>query len=192
MAGPHCLRLIDTAGLNPAPAPLEKLGIEKTLERADEADLFLLVLDATQPAPVLPPALASRISNSPTIVVLNKTDLVGGAPVPLPSAGSPAVPVSALTGAGLEALTAAITRLADAFRGDTGDELIAINARHAHALGRARENLQAAQAKLGANEPVELLASDLRGVLDALGEISGKVDNERMLDRLFAAFCIGK
>ncbi|WP_415663365.1 tRNA uridine-5-carboxymethylaminomethyl(34) synthesis GTPase MnmE, partial [Rariglobus hedericola] len=49
--GPHCLRLIDTAGLNPSPAALEKLGMDKTLERAAEADLFLWVLDATRPIP---------------------------------------------------------------------------------------------------------------------------------------------
>jgi tRNA modification GTPase len=52
--GPHCIRLIDTAGLNASPTPLERRGMAKTLERAATADLILLVLDATRPAPALP------------------------------------------------------------------------------------------------------------------------------------------
>jgi tRNA modification GTPase len=203
-AGPHWLRLTDTAGLNPAPAPLEALGITKTHERAAEADLLLLVLDATRPAPPLPPEIAAALRLENTLVVLNKTDLLAdtkGSPFILRSA-SPSIPsfsfvpqpisVSALTGAGIEALQAEIVRRAEAFRQDTGEDLIAINARHAHALARAKTGLSDALGKLATNAPVELLASDLRETLAALGEIAGKVDNEQMLDRLFATFCIGK
>ncbi len=192
LVGPHCLRVIDTAGLNPSPAPLEKLGMVKTLERAAEADLFLLVFAADQLAPVLPPELKGLAQASNSIIIINKSDL-GNATSPenhFPRFLT--LPVSALTGAGLDALTDAITRFADSFQKDTGNDLIAINARHAHALGQAREGLAAALAKLTDGTAVELLASDLRGVLAAYGEISGKVDNERMLDALFATFCIGK
>jgi tRNA modification GTPase len=191
--GSHCLRLIDTAGLNPSPAPLEKLGMEKTLERAAEADLFLLVLDATRPHPELPKELAERLSAENALVVLNKIDLgdVGlGANQSI--VGKQIVRISAHTGEGLEGLIEAVVRRAEAFRRDQGDEVIAINARHAAALGQARDCLKAAGANLAAFGPVELLASDLRGALNALGEIGGKIDNERMLDHLFATFCIGK
>ena len=71
-------------------------------------------------------------------------------------------------------------------------ERVAINARHAGALQEAAESLLAARAKLGGAEASELIASDLRAALNALGEITGRIDNERMLDRLFATFCIGK
>jgi tRNA modification GTPase len=192
LLGPHGLRLIDTAGLNPSPAPLEKMGIEKTLERAGEADLFLLVFDATQPAPALPPGLLARIKIIPTLVVFNKIDLATGGIVPAPPAGLPAVQVSALTGRGLDELIASVARLAETFGQESGEERVAINARHADALARAREGLRAALAKLAGREAVELLASDLRVALDAFGEISGKIDHERVLDRLFATFCIGK
>ncbi len=189
--GPHCLRLIDTAGLNPTPAALERLGMDKTLERAAEADLFLWVLDATRPAPALPPEVASRLSPGNTVVLLNKSDLLASSP-PLPAPALSAVKVSALTGDGLSVLTEHITRLADAFRQDQGDEIIAINARHADALRRATECLKTARDKVDIHGPAELLASDLRGALDAFGEIAGKIDNERMLDHLFKTFCIGK
>jgi tRNA modification GTPase len=192
IVGPHCLRVIDTAGLNPSPAPLEKLGMLKTLERAAEADLFLLVFAADQLAPVPPPELNGLAVASNSIIIFNKSDLGEFISSENHFPGFSALPVSALTGAGIDALTAAITRFADSFQKDTGNDLIAINARHAHALGQARECLAAARAKLEDGTAVELLASDLRGVLTAYGAISGKVDNERMLDALFATFCIGK
>ena len=192
IVGPHCLRVIDTAGLNPSPAPLEKLGMAKTLERAADANLFLVVLDATASNEALDPTLRSRMSATNTIVVLNKADLIDRPSPPTWSAELPVVAVSALTGVGFDALSAAIARLADAFQTQVGDDMIAVSARHAHALQEAKTSLRSALEKLTSSAPVELLASDLRAVLDAYGEITGKVDNERMLDQLFATFCIGK
>jgi tRNA modification GTPase len=195
--GPHWLRLIDTAGLNPSPAALEKLGMAKTLERAADADLFLWVLDATRPCPALPPAVVARLTPANAVVLLNKTDLLvegsaGAAFGGTTSLPYPSLRISALTGDGLGALTEQVLRMADAIRVDHGDEIIAINARHADALRRAGECLNIARQNVTSSGPVELLASDLRGALDALGEIAGKIDNERMLDHLFKTFCIGK
>jgi tRNA modification GTPase len=193
IVGPHCLRIIDTAGLNPSPAPLERLGMDKTLERANEADLFLLVFDPTQPPPAcLPIEVTDRMTANNSIIIFNKSDLSNNcATISLPL-DVPVFRISALTGDGIEALTTAIVRLADTFQQQVGTETIAINARHADALAQARKCLSEAQSKLKENAPVELLASDLRSVLEAYGTISGKVDNERMLDALFATFCIGK
>ena len=195
LVGPHCLRLIDTAGLNPTPGPVERRGIEKTIERAAEADVFLLVLDVTRQAiPTLPLDLLGPELVARTIVVLNKIDLLPELMPPI-VAGIPVsavkVLVSALTGAGLEDLRQAIVAKTDAFQNDPSD-VIAINARHAQALSSAQTLLESACAKLQRHEPMELAASDLRGALVAFGEIGGRVDNERMLDQLFASFCIGK
>jgi tRNA modification GTPase len=194
IVGPHSLRLIDTAGLNPLPSPLERLGMAKTVERAAEADLFLFIVDASlERAPTSPAEIAQMMTAEKTLVVLNKTDL----PCPLRLADLPAglgiAEVSAVTGAGLEALRARIAVLADRFA-STADQgaAVAINARHAHALGQARIALTDAESKLRANGPAELISSDLRAALAAFGEITGRIDNERLLDALFATFCIGK
>jgi tRNA modification GTPase len=191
LAGPHALRLVDTAGLNLTPSSLEKRGIDKTLEQAAEADIFLWVLDGTHAVPALPETLASRLTPANTITVFNKADLPQAAPVALPQ-NFRRVDISALTGQGVEGLRATIAQLADTFQSKVGDELIAINARHAQALALAQESLAAARQKLADHAAGELVASDLRGALAAFGEISGKIDNEQILDRLFATFCIGK
>jgi tRNA modification GTPase len=192
--GPHGLRLIDTAGLNPDATGIERIGIERTLERAAGADLYILVLDGTRPTPAIPDEIRSRITSTNTLVVINKCDLLadGGRPSAMGPAGFTFVSVSALTGAGLEQALAELSRLAQGLQTTVGEERIAINVRHAHFLAEARTGLESALEKVASKGPVELLASDLRAALNALGEISGKVDNERMLDQLFASFCIGK
>lgn len=189
LIGPHAIRLIDTAGLNPNPEELEKLGMDKALERAAEADLILWVVDAGRPCPDLPAAVWGRLCVDNVLFIRNKCDLGF---VCEPPVGLSVVDVSALTGDGVEALSVAIAARADALSGQQGDEVVAINARHADALRRAGDCLRGARAKLLDSGPVELLASDLRGALDACGEICGRVDNERMLDHLFKTFCIGK
>ncbi len=191
LAGAHALRLIDTAGLNPSPSSLEKRGIDKTIEQVAEADLFLWVIDATRPLPSLPSSVAARLSPANTLAVFNKTDLPTVPRGTLPQ-NFPAVNTSALTGTGFESLQSAIAARADSFQSECGDEVIAINARHAHALELANHCLDSAAQKLGSGIATELVASDLRVALDAFGQISGKIDHEKILDQLFASFCIGK
>ncbi|MBI5424282.1 MAG: tRNA uridine-5-carboxymethylaminomethyl(34) synthesis GTPase MnmE [Opitutae bacterium] len=194
--GQHALRLVDTAGLNAQPGALERRGIEKTLEQAGEADLFLWVLDASAATPpALPAHLRDRISAANTLTVLNKVDLApaGSGSSGTAVAGLPnPVAVSALRGDGIETLVAALEARAESFRTEVGEDWVAINARHADALGRAVQAIESALAGLTVGISSELVSSHLREALAAYGEISGRVDNERMLDVLFSSFCIGK
>lgn len=192
IVGPHCLRLIDTAGLNPSPAPLERLGMERTRERLQEADLVIAVADASREPVEFPSEINDVPARAVRINVLNKCDLSDSRALGSTLERNGAVEVSALTGQGIDELTDAISAAADSFRIDVGEDLIAVSARHAHALGEARGALGRARDILLSRGPVELLASELRTVLASYGEITGKVDNERMLDQLFATFCIGK
>lgn len=191
MVGAHCLRLIDTAGLNPSPAPLERLGMKRTVERLEEADLVIAVADASRPDVGLPPEVEHASGRGIRINVLNKCDLLSEAS-PAPTSAQGTIHISALNGSGIAELTAAIGAAADSFRTEHGEDAVAISARHAHALAEATAALRRANKILVTAGPVELVASELRSALAAYGEISGKVDNERMLDHLFATFCIGK
>jgi tRNA modification GTPase len=208
--GPHLLRLIDTAGLNPQPGEIERLGIAKTAERLAEADLVLWVIDAAalgaggSPTPAaaslaaLPELFARHLTPEKTLVVANKMDLAAsgfaGAGGGMEAAFR-CLEVSALRGTGIEALREAIVGLADGLSPELfAEEQLAVNARHADALRRAEASLNEALAGLSAVVPlpIELVSGDVRAGMDALGEIAGRVDNERMLDALFANFCIGK
>jgi tRNA modification GTPase len=190
VVGPHCLRIIDTAGINPSPAPLEKLGIEKTIECLAEADLCLLVIDSSNATDGFDDVLRLIPKRERVIVVYNKCDLTP-APTELP-VDIPVVRTSVVTGAGMDALLTAMVDLAERFRDDFGGDMMVINARHAEALREARVGLRSAMKKIGEHEPMEIIASELRQCLFFYGKIAGKVDNERVLDQLFASFCIGK
>jgi tRNA modification GTPase len=168
------------------------MGIAKTMERVQEADLILLVMDSTQPTPVFPDSLNSLLSRERTIVVSNKSDLLRHKNFSASYDGYEHIDISALSGQGLEQLQTAIIARVETLSVPLGAEIIIINARHADALGRAQVCLKAAREILQAGEASELIASELRGALAALGEIAGKIDNDQVLDRLFSTFCIGK
>lgn len=191
-ASGYGIRLIDTAGLNPSPAGIESLGMARSLERAADADLLVLVLDASRPASGIPPALGPLLRPESTLAVLNKADLLLEPVAARPPAGFASVTVSALTGAGIERLKEALGDYARRLAPQTEEDGVVVNARHARSLDEALMCGQSALAKFRNGEPSELIASDLRGLLDALGEISGRIDHERVLDVLFATFCIGK
>lgn len=192
IVGPHCLRLIDTAGLHSAPGTVEAIGIQRAHERAQEADLILWVYDGSNSA-----TTSNDVMNPPamvgvnTLIICNKGDIASRAQRNEASERG-ALVVSALTGEGIDELCAAIVGMAERCRDGADPDEVVINSRHADALRRAGDGLAAATAKLAGGDAIELLASDLREALEAYGEIAGRVDNERILDRLFASFCIGK
>ncbi len=192
LVGPHRVVLIDTAGVHDGASGVEQAGIRHTLQLAETADFFLLVLDRTAPPLHLPQTLLARLSLSNALIINNKTDLEGGSRSE-PFEGFHHVEASALTGSGINELRERLRTLIDARIGPEGDETrLMINSRHAGALDRALASLDRARALLASCAPLELVGSELRGVIDALGEIVGRIDNERVLDALFASFCIGK
>lgn len=194
MIGPWKIELLDTAGIRPDGGEIERKGIAHTMEQAETADFFLLVLDATKDSPEIPDTLKERMEETNTIVLENKIDLVD---TPRHGGFLPGVahaPVSLLRNQGLDAFREMwLERIGRGVPGaDAAADGVAVNARHAAALGEARDALSEASAKLRAGEFSELVAADLREAVDAVGKVVGKIDNERMLDSLFRQFCIGK
>ncbi|MGQ0544657.1 MAG: tRNA uridine-5-carboxymethylaminomethyl(34) synthesis GTPase MnmE [Betaproteobacteria bacterium] len=169
--------LVDTAGMRAAGDELEKLGIERTRQELERADLVLAVAEAggAEPAVAHLPPSAARI------VVYNKADLVPGFVAPPGS-----VAVSAKTGTGLDRLRAAILEAAG--WSSTGESVFLARERHLRALQRARFHLEAA----GGQKQWELFAEELRLAQTALGSITGEFGADDLLGEIFARFCIGK
>mgnify|MGYP006423007639 CR=1 FL=1 len=191
--GPHTIQLMDTAGLRDAEDPLEQQGTEMTERNLREADFILLVVDASQPPPSLNDSLLPLFHVEQSLLVLNKSDLSSTKMAEfMPELAR--VSVSAKQGEGLESLKETWVQKLDALTGFDGDEErgLQISARQSEALKRALEHLDAVESHWRSQSALELLASDLRETVNALGEIVGRVDNEQMLDQLFAQFCIGK
>lgn len=181
--------LADTAGLRDADGEVEREGVERARRRAEAADLTLVVLDGAHwPAA---DAAALEFAGATGLVAVNKADLLASAghasTGPLFAGGHPALAVSALTGAGLDALVS-VLRQRVAARFDVAAAPALTRERHRAALEACRGALVRAEAA----ESVELLAEDLRLAARALGRITGRVDVETVLDLIFRDFCIGK
>ncbi len=190
--GPYLLRVIDTAGLHEAASPLEAQGIQRTLAQIETADLLLVVLDSTRPAPTLPPAVQAALQGTQAIVVENKTDLAVRPELAAFAPARPHVRLSAARRTGLDTLRATIRRTLEEGLVIPDENAVLVSARHAAALQEAKAALAAALAKLGAADPAELVAADLHAAREALAAITGRIDNEAVLDRVFGQFCIGK
>lgn len=179
------LRLIDTAGVRDTHDTIEAEGVRRAIHHIQQADLLLLVADATQPRP---PTQAIP-EDARCVAILNKADL---AEHPCWQ-DSTAIRLSCHSGQGFDQLALAIRDVLHLAQVDWGEHAVAINARHQQCLLRARDSLQAALALMAPGQArPELAAIDLREALDALGEIAGKVDTEDLLGAIFARFCIGK
>ena len=171
--------LADTAGLRDSDDVVEQEGLRRALRRAEEAEIRLFVLDARCPDQGRG---AAAWPGPDTILLANKIDLVP-ARCDLPST---AVPISALTGEGVEGLLSALgQRVAENYRIEAP---VLTRARHRQALEEAVLSL-----RRGSAAPLpELRAEDLRLALRSLGHITGIVDVEDLLDVIFRDFCIGK
>ena len=177
------LRLIDTAGLHESGDEIERAGMERSRRAQAEADLILEVHDASLPRTMTEPVS----STAKKITLLNKSDL----PEHADWRGAEGLRISCATGQGRAELEQAIESL---FLHDSGerDSLAAINTRHRYALQQALDAIARARASLDAAESPELTDVDLREALDALGTITGRIDTEDILSRVFSTFCLGK
>lgn len=171
----------DTAGLRESADRVESEGVRRALDRSQNADLVLLLLDGTEPAGCV---VADLLNREPDLIVWNKVDL------PWPKVLRPCkgLVLSLRTGQGLRELVAAISEKVR-LKLETHDELPALTrARHRHS---AKEALSALGRALNAAS-AELCAEDLRLASRAIGRITGAVDIEEVLGAIFAGFCIGK
>ncbi len=171
--------LADTAGLRDSEDRVEQEGLKRALARAAAAELRLFVFDAARPEDA---GGAARWPGPETLLVANKIDLLPR----LPDLPADAFAVSALTGAGIDRLLAALgEKVADSYRIEAP---VLTRGRHRQAL---EETLEALTRARTAPLP-ELRAEDLRLALRSLGQITGAVDVEDLLDVIFRDFCIGK
>jgi len=186
------LHVLDTAGLREGGDLVEAEGIRRAHAEIARADRVLFVVDAAaDPAAAAFLEERARLpAEIPVTLVFNKCDLAAGLPLADTLSGPPRVMISALTGAGLPELRAHLKSCMGYQTVDSG----AVSARHRHleALVRARAHTEEAARVLSERRAGELVAEELRGAQQALGEITGEFTTEDLLGRIFAGFCVGK
>lgn len=182
-------RFIDTAGIRDTDETIERIGIERTLRKINEADIVIGMVDATKEPEAIRQAIqaiAEKVDkdHQTLLLLLNKTDLHH-----CEEYGTLAI--SAKTGQGLDLLH---EKLVEAGRKLMGvqDTVMVTNVRHYEALKHASESLSAVHRGLDEGVPTDLVAQDLREALYYLGSITGEITTDEVLGNIFGRFCIGK
>jgi len=185
------LRLVDTAGIRHTEDEVERIGVERSRASLERADLVLLVIDRSLPLREEDRELLALVRERPVIIILNKADLPEGISSDEIDLDAPVVELSAVTGAGLPELEAAMRDMLLGPAVQSESPTLA-NLRQREAAECAAVALEQAALSACAGASEELLAVDLIAAAAALGEITGEDAREDVIENLFARFCVGK
>lgn len=181
--------LIDTAGIADSADPVERIGVERSRQAIEQADLVLFVYDAAAGWTPEDGAVFDGLPACPRLLAANKRDLL--APNARPQSGrGEAMLVSAVSGEGLPQLETAMRHLL--VPNSASDDVLVNNLRHKTLLEDADKHLQDALQSVREQRAADFICIDLRAALSALGAITGTEVSESLLDEIFSRFCIGK
>lgn len=184
------LELIDTAGIRETEDIVEKIGVERSQKALEEADLVLLVLDASSPLTPKDLELLELSSSTNRIVLLNKTDLLEK--IELEKLPKDFIRISALKNENLDAVEKQIRALFFSGEIETKDATTLSNARHIGLVEQALDALKEANRGLAMGLPVDLIQVDVTRCWQLLGEITGEAAPDELITQLFSQFCLGK
>jgi len=191
--GDTLLRLVDTAGLRETGDPVEQLGVARAVDAAAEAELILAVFDGTAPLTEEDQAVIQAVTQAPqAIAVINKADL----PQQIDLADlrphfDRIIPLSAKTGAGLDALEGAISQIYTGAPPIPPGQILT-NARHVDTVSRALQHMHSAQEAMAQGITPDAVLTEIEAAMAALGELTGRTIREDVVTRIFERFCVGK
>jgi tRNA modification GTPase len=186
------LQLVDTAGIRQALDEAESMGIRKSIEALADADLVLVVFDASQNVAKEDNELLRQVQGRPAIVVGNKCDLESSSQWSVTSGQFASVQVSALTGQGIGELRTEILRHIGGETGAQAESGFLTNVRHQGLVQESLVALEAASNAVTGRIPHEMLLLDLYNALRPLDAITGATTTDDILNLIFSKFCIGK
>lgn len=192
------VRLLDTAGLRETTDLVEQEGVRRSRAAMEQADLLLVLLDGSVPLEPEDRVLMSSGGDKKLVLVINKTDIpMGISPEDLQAlrqtvTAEATVWISARTGAGLDDLRDTIRKRVLRAEFEPGETAVVTALRHRTGLIKAIEALHRSLESIKGRLSSEFVALDLRGALDALGDITGVTTTDDILEHVFSQFCIGK
>lgn len=188
------LRVIDTAGIRETEDVVEKIGVGKAKQMAENADLILYVVDSSLPLDDNDREIMELLSGRKSIVIYNKTDLEAAVDIEelKEKTGSPVIPVSVVEETGISQLEDEIKRMF--FHGELSfnDEVYITNDRHKAALEESKESLKLVMDSIAMGMSEDFFSIDLMNAYESLGRIVGESVGEDLVNEIFSKFCVGK
>ncbi|WP_139492532.1 tRNA uridine-5-carboxymethylaminomethyl(34) synthesis GTPase MnmE [Brevibacillus dissolubilis] len=189
------LRLIDTAGIRETEDIVEKIGVEKSRQVLQQADLVLLVVNFNEQLKEDDYAIFEAAKGLNVIVIVNKTDLpqhIDMNEVTKHFPNQPLVMTSVREEKGIEMLEEAIAKIFFSGRVQQEDMTYVSNARHIHLLRQAEEAIREAIVGIEGQMPIDMVQIDIKKAWELLGEVIGESVGEDLIDQIFSQFCLGK
>lgn len=189
------LKLIDTAGIRDAKDEVEKIGIKKSKEIANDADLVIAIFDSSKELTKEDIEILNIIKNKKSIILLNKADLnsvLNENDNRFEDITENIIKISALNGDGLEKLYSLISKMFSLEEINVDNDVIITNLRHKNLISKAIENVKKAKDTVEKNMPIDIIAIFVKDILEDLGNITGEIVTDDIINEIFSKFCLGK
>lgn len=189
------LKLIDTAGIRETKDEVEKIGIAKSRETANTADLIIAIFDASKEIDEEDLEVIDFIKNKKAIIILNKIDLkakIDENNENLKKLSGNIIKMSALKNIGIDKLYEKITEMFNLNEINLDNENVITNVRQKNLITKAIENVKKAKETIEQKKPIDIVAIFIKDILEDLGKITGEVVTEDIIEEIFANFCLGK
>ena len=189
------INLIDTAGIRETEDYVERIGIIKSREMAENADLIIAIFDGSKELEKEDIDILEMIKDRKSIIILNKLDLeskITEADERLKNASKNIIKISALNKIGLEELENKITELFNLNEINLNDDLIITNIRHKNLISQAIKNTEDARKALNEKMPLDIVTIFIKNIIASMDEITGEIASEDIINEIFSKFCLGK
>ncbi|MCF0126241.1 MAG: tRNA uridine-5-carboxymethylaminomethyl(34) synthesis GTPase MnmE [Clostridia bacterium] len=189
------LKLIDTAGIRKTEDLVEKIGVKKTREIAETADLIIVIIDSSKKLTEEDYEILELAKGKKSIIVLNKIDLspkIDENDIILKEKSNNIIKISALNKTGIEKIYDEITNIFNLNEIDLDNEVIITNLRHKNLISKAIVNVKSTKESIRNNMPIDIIAINIKDILESLGNITGEFVTEDIIDEIFSRFCLGK
>lgn len=185
------LKLVDTAGIHETSDIVESIGVNKSKKALEEAELVLLMLDATKELTKEDQDLLEATKNKNRIILINKIDAGKKINKDILKS-SRVIEISTKTLEGLEELEKTIEEMFNVSKINIENDIVITNVRHKNLIHNARKEIENAVVSINNGLPIDMLSIDLQDALQNLGEITGESISEEVVKGIFAKFCVGK
>ena len=189
------LKLVDTAGIRKAKDEVEKIGIIKSIDEANDADLVIAIFDSSKELNEEDIEILKLIENKNVIILLNKSDLntvLNENDERFTRITNRILKISALNKEGIEKLYKIISEMFNLNEINLDNEVLITNVRHKNIISKAIENVKKAEEALDIDMPTDIITIYIKEILEDLGEITGEVVTEDVINEIFSKFCLGK
>ncbi len=187
-------KIIDTAGIRESEDKIERIGIEKSKKAAQNSDIILAIFDVSKPLNKEDFEIINFIKNKKTIIILNKIDLNENAETitELSNLGKDILKISVLEKKGIEQIYEKLTQMFNINEIDLDNGNVITNIRHKELIDCAKQNAKQSIIALKSNLPVDIIAINIKEILENLGKITGESVSEDIIKEIFSKFCLGK